>query len=57
MTDDDPLDEREVCDGCFLECRAWHSTRRYPCNDELRAWAREHRDDPGTIDERERTRA
>ena len=59
MSDEDPMrrlreldeGEREVCDACFLACVAWHGGRRYPCSDELRNWAREHRDEPGTYEE------
>lgn len=47
----DAPDEREVCDACFLECRARNSTSKFPCSEELRKWAREHRDVPGAIEE------
>lgn len=36
-----------TCDACFLECSPWGGQRQYPCSDELREWAREHRDSPG----------
>lgn len=42
---------REACDACFLECAARRGTSKYPCSGELREWAREHRGDPGLVEE------
>lgn len=50
-------DERETCDGCFLECRAWHGPRKFPCNSKLREWAKRHRDDPVFVSENRLLRA
>lgn len=42
---------REACDACFLACAARRGTGAYPCDEGLREWAREHRDDPGLVEE------
>lgn len=34
-----------VCDCCFMECE--RSRNRFPCTDDMRKWAREHRDSTG----------
>lgn len=42
----------KACKGCFLECEPYEmvppkSSNPYPCNNDTRAWAEEHRHDPG----------
>lgn len=34
-----------TCAGCFMECDRGSGTQPFPCGDELRRWAAEHRDD------------